>query len=102
MHRYYYGGWRSNASELGFNGDATMQSDLITYDMNTNKWRASVFVDDTPRAEGALFYLPASDKGMLVYFGGVQNASNSSTTTGVSLIPAECVVFADNDRYPWM
>lgn len=83
MRRYYYGGWSSNASEAGFSGDATIQSSLITYDMNMNNWRANVFIDDIPRAEGALFYIPASDKGMLVYFGGIQNTTNSSTTTGV-------------------
>lgn len=82
--RYYYGGWKSNASELGFNGDAMLQSSLITYDMNDNNWRPSVFIDDVPRAEGTLFYIPASDKGMLVYLGGIQNTSDGSGTTGVS------------------
>lgn len=65
-----------------------MQSSLITYDMDNNFWRSNVFFDSIPRAEGALFYIPASDKGMLVYFGGVQNMSNSSTITGVSVLHA--------------
>lgn len=80
-----------------------MQSSLITYDMNENKWRATVFIDDVPRAEGALFYIPASDKGMLVYFGGVQNTSNSSTPTGVSSASGLTSWYLSNCcRYQWM
>lgn len=32
--------------------------------------------DGLPQAEGALQYIPAGDRGMLIYFGGVQTSSN--------------------------
>ncbi|KAK5746447.1 hypothetical protein LTR17_000827 [Elasticomyces elasticus] len=77
---FYYGGWQSNATTLGWNGNALAQSGLISYDMLKNTWTNTTFIDNTPRAEGALFYIPASDKGMLVYFGGVQKNSNGNYT----------------------
>lgn len=83
---YYYGGWKSNATEVGFSGSPQLQSGLVQYDLTANQWRQSSFIDDTPRGEGALFYVPVSDAGMLVYIGGVvQNSNGSNGTTGVSL-----------------
>ncbi|EXL65429.1 hypothetical protein FOPG_18346 [Fusarium oxysporum f. sp. conglutinans race 2 54008] len=35
--------------------------------------------DDTERAEGVLTFIPASDRGMLVYFGGVQDPGHNGT-----------------------
>ncbi|KAK5697180.1 hypothetical protein LTR97_007315 [Elasticomyces elasticus] len=77
---YYYGGWQNNATTLGWNGNPLAQSGLISYDMLQNSWTNTTFIDSTPRAEGALFYIPASDHGMLVYFGGLKQTSNGSYT----------------------
>lgn len=89
---YYYGGWKSNAAEVGFPGAPQLQSGLVTFDLNTKEWGQSLFIDNTPRGEGALFYIPASDQGMLVYFGGVvQNSSGSNGTAGTSGVSMEVV-----------
>ena len=80
---YYYGGWQSNATVLGWDGGPVAQPGLIQYDMLTNQWTNTTFIDTTPRAEGAMFYIPASDAGMLVYFGGVE-ASGNGSYVGVS------------------
>ncbi|KAK1816181.1 hypothetical protein LTR12_009430 [Friedmanniomyces endolithicus] len=77
---FYYGGWLSNATVLGWNGNALAQSGLVQYDMLRNIWSNVTFIDSTPRAEGVMFYIPASDHGMLVYFGGVKQTSNGSYT----------------------
>jgi len=82
---YYYGGWQNNATTLGWHGDASAQPGLIKYDMIGNTWSNITFIDSTPRAEGAMFYIPASDQGMLVYVGGVQQNSNFSYV-GVSSV----------------
>ncbi|KAK5122577.1 hypothetical protein LTR85_003840 [Meristemomyces frigidus] len=81
---YYYGGWQINATILGWDGQPIAQPGLIQYDMLKNEWTNVTFIDGTPRAEGVMFYIPASDAGMLVYFGGVQQTSNGSYT-GVPL-----------------
>lgn len=97
---YYYGGWKSNATEVGFPGEPQLQSGLVTLDLSTRQWSQSLFIDDTPRGEGALFYIPASDQGMLVYFGGIQQNSSSGSngtagTSGVSIRRASTIAFAD-------
>lgn len=82
---YYYGGWHTNLTQQGYTGNSEAESRLISYDYDEKTWRQNTFIDDTPRAEGGLYYIPASDAGMLVYFGGVQlNASGNYS--GVSFI----------------
>lgn len=51
--------------------------------MDTGKWDDPM-VDGTPRAEGSLSYIPASDAGLLVYFGGFETNDNG-TIENVSL-----------------
>lgn len=45
-------------------------SSLIKFDYDRGVWTNSTGPDDTPRAEGVMVYIPASDDGLLVYFGG--------------------------------
>ncbi|KAK0630774.1 hypothetical protein B0T17DRAFT_590186 [Bombardia bombarda] len=79
---YYYGGWMSNNSIPGWSGPAVATSALVKYDMDTNAWTNSTGPDSTRRAEGAMVYIPISDGGMLVYFGGVQDRFVNGTVTG--------------------
>ncbi len=82
---YYYGGWMSNASVPGWTGDPIAKSNMIKYDMDTNVWTNSSGPDTTPRAEGVMVYLPASDGGMLIYFGGITTPYGNSTMVGMPM-----------------
>ena len=75
---FYYGGYQSNATVLGWNGGPIAQTGLIVYDMINNDWKNTSFFDQTPRAEGVMLNIPASDSGMLIYLGGIQQTSNGS------------------------
>jgi hypothetical protein len=45
---------------------------MLKYDMDKQSWtNVTGPPDNTPRAEGVMVYLPNSDSGMLVHFGGV-------------------------------
>ncbi|KAF2448473.1 hypothetical protein P171DRAFT_481540 [Karstenula rhodostoma CBS 690.94] len=68
---YYYGGYLTERSDAGWRGDDLMLNGLLSYDMGTRRWGNSTW-DQTRRAEGSLLYVPASEGGMLVYFGGVE------------------------------
>ncbi|KAH6614895.1 hypothetical protein C7974DRAFT_442924 [Boeremia exigua] len=68
---YYYGGYLSNLSMPKWSGDRLMLNSLTSFDMDTRTWKNSTH-DQTPRAEGSLHFIPASDTGMLVYFGGLE------------------------------
>lgn len=79
-HGYMLGGWLSNASVPGWSGSRLATNSLIKYDMNTNDWSNNTGPsDNVPRAEGVMVYVPASDDGLLVYFGGVTAPFNNGT-----------------------
>ncbi|KZM22983.1 uncharacterized protein EKO05_0011196 [Ascochyta rabiei] len=73
---YYYGGYLTNTSDFKTVGQPVMQNTLISYDMDSRQWDSHIW-DDTRRAEGSLQYIPASEGGMLVYFGGVETDKTS-------------------------
>ncbi|KAF4339537.1 hypothetical protein FBEOM_6531 [Fusarium beomiforme] len=76
---YYYGGYLSRASVPDWTGDRRATSDLVRYNMDSNTWAKLSGPDDINRAEGAMVFIPASDRGMLVYFGGLQDPGNNGT-----------------------
>jgi hypothetical protein len=76
---YYLGGWQSNASVLGWAGPPAATANLTRYKMDENVFEVMPGPDAAPRAEGVLLYLPASDGGLLVYFGGVVDAGQNGT-----------------------
>lgn len=73
---YYYGGYLNNKTVQKWgNTKSLMLSSLVSFDMNTQAWFNRT-PDTTPRAEGSLHYIPVSQAGMLVYFGGLQTNPN--------------------------
>jgi hypothetical protein len=83
---YYYGGYLSNASVPAWGSVPMPTANLVIYDMIKNSWTNNTGPDSIPRAEGVMIYLPVSDGGMLVYFGGLQfpYGPGNYTATGVS------------------
>ncbi|PLB51632.1 hypothetical protein P170DRAFT_422622 [Aspergillus steynii IBT 23096] len=79
---YYYGGWLSNYSVPEWGDSPVALSHLLQYDMLKNTWTNSSGPDSVGRAEGVMLYVPASDTGMLVYFGGVTTPSENGTVRG--------------------
>ncbi|KAG6353467.1 hypothetical protein INS49_005648 [Diaporthe citri] len=77
---FYYGGWLSNNSVPGWSGAPMATTGLVKYDMDQGSWTNNTGPDSTRRAEGTMNYLPASDGGLLIYFGGVQELENGTTT----------------------
>ena len=82
---YYYGGWLSNRSTPDWLGPPITTTGLVKYDMDDNAWRNASGPDNIRRAEGVLLHVPASDGGMLVYFGGVMDPSGNGTVIGQPL-----------------
>ena len=76
---YYYGGYLSNASVPGWAGPPLATSGMIRYGMDDRSWANFSGPDDIGRAEGVMTFIPASDSGMLVYFGGVQDPYHNGT-----------------------
>jgi hypothetical protein len=79
---YYLGGWNNNRTNPGWRGNSTASSDLIRYDMATNTFLNSTGPNDTGRAEGVMVFIPASDSGLLIHFGGVLDPFRNGTMVG--------------------
>lgn len=86
---FYYGGWLSNTSVPSWGSDPVALSNLLSYDMISGEWRNTTGPDGIGRAEGAMVHIPASDNGMLVYFGGIQTPYSNSTWEGVPMNVSE-------------
>jgi hypothetical protein len=79
---YYYGGWLSNTTIPTWGSTPYALSTMLMYNMVQNTWTNSTGPDSIGRAEGQMVYIPASDGGMLIYFGGVQTPTNNGTWIG--------------------
>ena len=81
---YYYGGYLTNLSMPKW-GDRLMLSSLISFNMNTRSWQNQTY-DEVQRAEGTMHFIPASDAGMLIYYGGLEMDGNKTSYANMSNI----------------
>jgi hypothetical protein len=82
---YTLGGWLSNASVPGWSGGRQATSSLIKYDYGTNSWKNDSGPNSIPKAEGSMVYIPASNNGLLIYFGGVNVPYGNDTTVPLDM-----------------
>lgn len=82
---YYYGGWISNASVPVWSGPQAATDRMLKYNMDNNSWSNITGPDTVRRSEGIMVFIPISDAGMLIYFGGVRDLSGNGTITPQSL-----------------
>ena len=79
---FYYGGWLSNNSVPGWSGPPMATTGLIKFDMDQGSWTNNTGPDSVRRAGGTMNYIPASDGGMLIYFGGLRDPNGNGSTVG--------------------
>lgn len=80
---YSLGGYLNNATVSNWGSNQFATSQLIRYDMDARTWTNSSGPDGINgpgTAEGAMVYVPASNGGMLVHFGGVLVQANGTTS----------------------
>ncbi|CAG8971273.1 hypothetical protein HYALB_00001439, partial [Hymenoscyphus albidus] len=75
---YILGGWQSNNSVPGWSGPPFATSHLVEYKMDSQVWQNTSGPDTTPKVEGVLTYIPAGERGLLVYFGGATVSENGT------------------------
>jgi hypothetical protein len=81
---YYLGGYINNLTSPGWKGGQITTSNLISYDFSAGQLNNnSGPPDNYGRAEGQMVYLPASDGGLLIYFGGVEDPTRNGTVQPV-------------------
>lgn len=81
---YYFGGYMNNLTSPSWKGKQIATSNLISYDFTAGQLNNnSGPPDNYGRAEGQLAYLPASDGGLLIYFGGIEDPGRNGTFQAV-------------------
>jgi|SRR5690242_5372977 len=82
---FYFGGYKSNWTDPDWTGPAIATSDLVRFEYSTGYLsNNSGPADNVGRAEGQMVYLPISDSGVLVYFGGIEDPQRNGTSLPVS------------------
>jgi hypothetical protein len=76
---YYLGGYQSNRTNSGWKGPPIAITNLIKFDMSTGTFYNTTGPDTAGRAEGAMVFIPASDAGLLIYFGGIMDPGRNGT-----------------------
>jgi hypothetical protein len=81
---FYYGGWVSNKTTPGWKGPPMALSSIVQYSFTTGTLKNSTHPDGIGRAEGQMVFLPVSDGGILIYFGGIEDPYHNGSYTAVS------------------
>jgi hypothetical protein len=76
---YYLGGYQSNRTDPDWKGPPISTPNLIKFDMTTGIFSNTTGPDSAGRAEGAMVFIPASDAGLLIYFGGIMDSGRNGT-----------------------
>ncbi|UPX17203.1 uncharacterized protein EKO05_0007572 [Ascochyta rabiei] len=83
---FYLGGWMSNQTSPDWTGPAVATADLIRFEYSTGLlYNTSGPEDNVGRAEGQMVYLPVSDSGVLVYFGGIEDQHQNGTAAPANM-----------------
>lgn len=82
---YYFGGWLNNRTTPKWTGPDIATSHLVEFDFTKGILKNNTGPDDIGRAEGQLVFLPVSDKGVLIYFGGIEDPYHNGTSIAVRL-----------------
>lgn len=88
---FYYGGWMNKNTTPQWEGPPVATSNFITYDFTDGTLNNDTGPDDVGRAEGQLVYLPASDGGLLAYFGGVEDHDHNGSFVAVCFSPSSAL-----------
>jgi hypothetical protein len=82
---FYYGGWLNNRTTPGWKGPPVALSSIVQYNFTTGNLRNNTHPDGIGRAEGQMVFLPVSDGGLLIYFGGVEDPYHNGTYNAASM-----------------
>jgi hypothetical protein len=81
---FYYGGWLNERTTPGWTGPPLATSSIVRFDFSTGVLKNTSHPDGIGRAEGQMAYVPVSDSGVLIYFGGVEDPYHNGSHIAVS------------------
>lgn len=88
---FYYGGYINSRNTPGYAGLQLATSGIVRFDFSTGNIKNSTHPDGVGRAEGQMVFVPASDSGVLIYFGGIEDPVRNGSRIAVSSPHLLCV-----------
>ncbi len=82
---FYYGGLVNSQNTPQWDGPSAATGGMVRFDYSTGVIKNSTNPDLVGRAEGSMVYVPVSDSGLLVYFGGIEDPSRNGSRLAVCL-----------------
>lgn len=83
----------SNKTSPDWTGNPAASGDLVRFEYSTGYLTNTTGPEDNVgRAEGQMLYLPVSDSGLLVYFGGIEDQLQNGTAVPVSPSKMLCLM----------
>ncbi|PSN58874.1 hypothetical protein BS50DRAFT_475119, partial [Corynespora cassiicola Philippines] len=79
---YYLGGYQDALTTAEWSGPRRYISRMTTFNMVTREYSTLSGPDLSGRGEGSMHFIPASNAGMLIYYGGVEQYPGSNETKG--------------------
>ncbi|KAF2847935.1 hypothetical protein T440DRAFT_455188 [Plenodomus tracheiphilus IPT5] len=96
---FYFGGWLNNNTTPDWQGPPLATSGLMRFDFSTGELKNISGPDDSGRAEGHLTYLPLSDAGLLVYFGGIEDQYHNGSYAAANMTDIHIYDLASSKWY---
>ncbi|KAI8933958.1 hypothetical protein NX059_008732 [Plenodomus lindquistii] len=96
---FYFGGWLNNNTTPDWEGPSLATGGLMRFDFNTGELKNISGPDDSGRAEGHLTYLPVSDAGILMYFGGIEDQYRNGTSVAANMTSIHIFDLASSKWY---
>ncbi|KAF2820057.1 hypothetical protein CC86DRAFT_245247, partial [Ophiobolus disseminans] len=78
---FYLGGYHDNRTDQSWTAPRSYSSSLVEFDMVNRKYTNHSGPNDSGRGEGLAVFVPASNTGLLIYFGGVVQAKRTKELT---------------------
>ncbi|KAH7345963.1 hypothetical protein BKA66DRAFT_325438 [Pyrenochaeta sp. MPI-SDFR-AT-0127] len=82
---YYLGGWFNNRTTPKWTGPEIATSNMVEFDFTKGHLKNITGPDTTGRAEGQMVSLPVSDRGMLIYFGGIEDPFRNGSIVAANM-----------------
>jgi hypothetical protein len=84
---FYLGGYHDNTTNRGWTATRRYTPNLVEFDLVGRRYTNHSGPDSDGRGEGLMVFIPASNSGLLIHFGGVLQSQVDGKVAGVSATP---------------
>ncbi|KAH7400836.1 hypothetical protein DE146DRAFT_781627 [Phaeosphaeria sp. MPI-PUGE-AT-0046c] len=95
---FYLGGYHDSTTDVGWTASKRYTTNLVEFDMVSRQYTNRSGPDNYGRGEGLMVFVPASNTGLLIYFGGVVQ---TATVANTALASMDSIWIYDISLHKW-